>query len=170
MVHGFQYMGIPKYILTDNMKSVVLRRDLEGKPVWQADYGAFMRTVGFQTKLCKPRHPFTKGKVERLIRFVKENFLVGRTFWNVTDLNRQAMEWCDKENNKFHKATFGVPNEVHLNECGQYLLPVADTQALRFYLCPLRKISFDGVCKLRRAAFWRPLPVCRGNRPSYAPG
>ena len=73
MIHAFQYMGVPKYVLTDNMKSVVLHRDLEGHPVWQQDYEAFMRTVGFDTKLCKPRHPFTKGKVERLVRFVKEN-------------------------------------------------------------------------------------------------
>ena len=33
-----------------------------------------MKNLGFETKLCKPRHPFTKGKVERLVRFVKDNF------------------------------------------------------------------------------------------------
>lgn len=85
MIHAFRYMGVPQYVLTDNMKSVVIRRDLDGNPIWQKDYEQFMKTVGFQTKLCKPRHPFTKGKVERLVRFVKENFLVGRVFWNVTD-------------------------------------------------------------------------------------
>ncbi len=61
-------MGVPEYVLTDNMKSVVIRRDLEGRPIWQVDYAAFMACVGFGTRLCKPRHPFTKGKVERLIR------------------------------------------------------------------------------------------------------
>ena len=66
MIHGFYMMGVPKYILTDNMKSVVTKRDFEGHPVWQKDYESFMNTVGFRTKLCKPRHPFTKGKVERL--------------------------------------------------------------------------------------------------------
>ena len=30
-------MGVPEHVLTDNMKSVVIRRDLEGRPVWQAD-------------------------------------------------------------------------------------------------------------------------------------
>ena len=99
MIHAFQYMGIPRYVLTDNMKSVVLRRDLNGHPVWQKDYEAFMRTVGFDTKLCKPYHPFTKGKVERLVRFVKENFLADRVFYNVTDLNWQALEWCHAQNN-----------------------------------------------------------------------
>lgn len=36
-----------------------------------------MKAVGFPTNLCKPRHPFTKEKIERLVRFIKENFLVG---------------------------------------------------------------------------------------------
>ena len=69
MIHAFAYMGMPQIVLTDNMKSVVLHRDLEGHPVWQKDYEAFMKALGFETKLCKPRHPFTKGKVERLVRF-----------------------------------------------------------------------------------------------------
>lgn len=59
-------MGVPKYVLTDNMKSVVLKRDSEGKPIWNLEYEGFMKTVGFQTKLCKPKHPFTKGKVALL--------------------------------------------------------------------------------------------------------
>lgn len=101
MVHAFQYMGIPRFILTDNMKSVVLHRDLEGHPVWQKDYETFMKTIGFETKLCKPRHPFTKGKVERLVRFVKENFLVDRVFYNITDLNWHALEWCNSQNGTY---------------------------------------------------------------------
>lgn len=144
MIHAFQYMGVPACVLTDNMKSVVLHRDLDGKPVWQPDYEAFMRTVGFQTKLCKPRHPFTKGKVERLVRFVKENFLVGRTFFNVTDLNRQALEWCDRQNTAFHKAVFGIPQDMHHTACAGKLRLLEDSLDLRYYLCPARKISFDG--------------------------
>ena len=109
MLHAFRYMGVPEYVLTDNMKSVVDHRDLEGKPVWNREYEGFMDVVGFKTKLCKPRHPYTKGKVERLVGFVKGNFLAGRTFWNVTDLNQQALDWCDKQNNAFHKGLYGIP-------------------------------------------------------------
>ena len=43
MIHAFRYMGIPKYILTDNMKSVVIKRDFEGQPIWQKDYEDFMK-------------------------------------------------------------------------------------------------------------------------------
>ena len=144
MIHAFQYMGIPRFVLTDNMKSVVICRDMEGHPVWQKDYEAFMKTVGFETKLCKPRHPFTKGKVERLIRFVKENFLVDRVFSNVTDLNWQALEWCNRQNGIYHKAVDGVPQQLHLSLCGEQLKELPKTDAVKFYLCPERKISFDG--------------------------
>lgn len=144
MVHAFQYMGIPRFILTDNMKSVVIRRDLEGHPVWQKDYEAFMNAVGFETKLCKPRHPFTKGKVERLVRFVKENFLVDRVFSNITDLNWQALEWCNRQNGIYHKTIDGIPQQLHCEHCGERLKELPKTEAVKFYLCPERKISFDG--------------------------
>ena len=144
MIHAFQYMGIPRFILTDNMKSVILHRDLEGHPVWQKDYETFMKTIGFETKLCKPRHPFTKGKVERLVRFVKENFLADRVFYNITDLNWHALEWCNSQNGTYHRAVDGVPQQLHMEACGEQLRPLPELDAVRFYLCPERKISFDG--------------------------
>ena len=144
MIRAFRYMGIPQYVLTDNMKSVVIRRDMAGHPVWQKDYEAFMKTVGFHTKLCKPRHPFTKGKVERLIQFVKGNFLADRVFFNISDLNQAALEWCNEQNSRYHRATGGVPQQVHFRECAQSLSALKDSDDLRMYLCPVRKISFDG--------------------------
>lgn len=144
MLHAFYYMGIPEYVLTDNMKSVVTKRDIEGHPVWQADYASFMETIGFKTKLCKPRHPFTKGKVERLVRFVKENFLAGRSFMNVTDLNSAALEWCNHQNNVLRKSTSMRPYKEHTTACAKNLKQFILTEEVKLFLCPLRKVSFDG--------------------------
>ena len=143
MVHAFRYMGVPQHVLTDNMKNVVIRRSQDGKPVWQKDYEQFMKTVGFQTKLCKPRHPFTKGKVERLVRFVKENFLVGRVFWNVTDLNVAALDWCNEQNTAYHRG-LGIPQDTHTAHCANVVSVLDDSYEMLFYLCPERRISFDG--------------------------
>lgn len=144
------------YVLTDSIKSVVLHRDFEGHPVWQKDYESFMKSVGFQTKLCKPRHPFTKGKMERLVRFVKENFLVGRVFWNITDLNRAALEWCNRQNGSYHNATAGVPQELHSSRCAEHLRILEMNPALLFYLCPERRISFDGFVNYEERRFGVP--------------
>ena len=40
---------------TDNMASVVKGRDAYGRPVWNAQYAAFMSFVGFRTRLCRQR-------------------------------------------------------------------------------------------------------------------
>ncbi len=174
MIHAFQYMGIPRFILTDNMKSVVLRRDLEGHPIWQKDYESFMRTVGFETRLCKPRHPFTKGKVERLIRFVKDNFLADRVFSDITNLNWQAVEWCNRQNGIYHRAVDGVPQQIHTNRCAEQLRTLPDADAIRIYLCPERRISFDGFVNYEGRRFGVPYSypgatarVCRSKDELY---
>ena len=171
MIHAFIYMGIPKSVLTDNMKSVVIRRDPEGHPIWQKDYESFMKTVGFETKLCKPRHPFTKGKVERLIRFVKENFLAGRVFGTITDLNYEALRWCANQNGRYHRAVDCVPRDKHEISCLKVAQIVLQTRELACYLCPERRISFDGFVNYEGRRFgvpyWYPERTCRVHRDQF---
>lgn len=171
MIHAFIYMGIPKTVLTDNMKSVVIGRDAEGRPIWQKDYEQFMGTIGFDTKLCKVAHPFTKGKVERLVRFVKENFLVGRTFGNLTDLNCDAMKWCNDQNGKYHRAVDCVPHDKHLKECGPVSRTITVDHSVMKYLCPMRKISFDGFVNYEGRRFgvpyWYTKKICRIRRDAF---
>lgn len=171
MIHAFIYMGIPKYILTDNMKSVVIKRDNEGKPVWQKDYELFMNNLCFETKLCKPRHPFTKGAVERLVRFVKENFLPGRVFTELTDLNYDALSWCNRQNAIYHRAVDCIPNDRHNSVCIKVAPLLEETIELSYYLCPERCISFDGFVTYEGRRFgvpyWYTEKTCRVKRDGY---
>ena len=171
MIHAFIYMGIPKYVLTDNMKSVVIRRDDTGKPVWQKDYEMFMNNLGFETKLCKPYHPFTKGSVERLVRFVKDNFLPGRIFNEITDLNYEAVRWCNMQNTVYHRAVDCIPDEKHSECCLKTAPLLEETIELSYYLCPERRISFDGFVTYEGRRFgvpyWYTEKVCRVKRDGY---
>ena len=171
MIHAFIYMGIPKYVLTDNMKSVVIKRDDHGKPIWQKDYELFMNNLGFETKLCKPRHPFTKGAVERLVRFVKENFLPGRVFNEITDLNYDALSWCNRQNAAYHRSVDCVPNDKHTLQCLRKAPLLQETVELCYYLCPERQISFDGFVSFEGRRFgvpyWYTEKTCRVKRDGY---
>ena len=171
MIHAFLYMGVPKYILTDNMKSVVIRRDYEGHPIWQKDYELFMGNIGFETKLCKPRHPFTKGAVERLVRFVKDNFLAGRVFTELTDLNYDALRWCNNKNAVYHRAVDCIPNDKHSTSCLKVAPLLENTPELSYYLCPPRAISFDGFVTYEGRRFgvpyWYTEKICRVKRDGY---
>ena len=171
MIHAFIYMGIPGTVLTDNMKSVTTGRDPDGKPIWQNDYEEFMNVIGFKTKLCKVAHPFTKGKVERLVRFVKENFMAGRVFNNITDLNYEALKWCDDQNGRYHRAVDCVPHDRHMAECQGKTGTLAMTNDVMKYLCPLRKISFDGFVNYEGRRFgipyWYTKKLCRVRRDAF---
>ena len=60
--------GVPREILFDNMSSVV---DRDGNRAnISNEMRAFAKDMGFKIKLCKPRHAFTKGKVEALNKFL----------------------------------------------------------------------------------------------------
>ena len=172
MLHAFQKMGVPEHVLTDNMKSVTTGRDSEGRPLWNNEYADFMAAVGFETRLCKPRHPFTKGAVERLILFVKSNFLAGRIFGSITDLNYEAWRWCDRQNSIYHDGVFCIPHEEHQEKC---LLsgasPLVIDEAVRLYLWPERRLSFDGFVNYEGRRFGVPYSytgkTCRVSRQEY---
>lgn len=144
MLHAFSVLGVPEAVLTDIIRSVVTRRDADGNPVWQADYAALMGAVGFCTKLCKPRRLFTKGKVERLVRFVKGNFLAGRSFTDLASLNEEALLWCAEQEGRWRRVAGLAPRREHEAACMAVARPLAATAEAERYLCPRRKVSFDG--------------------------
>ena len=155
MLHAFSVMGIPKYVLTDNMRSVTTGRDSFGNPIFNEDYDSFQKAFSFTTKLCKVAHPFTKGGVERLVRYVKENFIQGRSFINISDLNKQALDWCFYANSKPLRDRDCIPlNEHALENCAAL---TTDMSVLLVYLAPLRGIDFEGFVNYEGRKFGVPL-------------
>jgi transposase len=70
--------GVPRHVLFDNAKTVVVERDAygEGQHRWHADMRALSNEFGFRPKLCRPYRAKTKGKVERFNGYLKGSFLV----------------------------------------------------------------------------------------------
>jgi len=141
MVNAFEYFGgVPETVLTDNMKTVILGREA-GKPIWNSLFEDFAKDMGFIPKVCRPRSPRTKGKVERLVHYVKDNFLPGRAFVDLDDLSRQALEWCKKVDSKCH----GTTGEITLNELRKEpLQPLPAPEICKKYRWEPRRVTADG--------------------------
>ena len=91
ILNTFQYFGgIPREVLTDNMKTVVADREAR-KVIWNPQFSDFAVKMGFIPEVYHVRAPQTKGKVARLVRYVKENFFPARSFVDLKYLNRQAI-------------------------------------------------------------------------------
>ena len=68
-LHAFAYLGgVPKRLLSDNLKSVVVWRDAEEVVHWNARFLDFADVAGFSPQACKPYRPQTKGKVENGVK------------------------------------------------------------------------------------------------------
>lgn len=96
--------GWPAEVLYDNMKQVTL-----GRERWNPLFADFVDHYGITARTHRIRRPRTKGKVERMVHYVKESFLTGRTFHGIDDLNAQALHWLSTVAHVRTHGTTGVP-------------------------------------------------------------
>ena len=118
--------GIPREILYDNAKSIVLKRDAygEGQHRWNDDFLDMAKLYGFLPRLCKPYRARTKGKVERFHRYLRGNFYVplssrmkagGLTVDGAT-ANAEVGKWLrDVANRRVHPKTGHAPQTLYKN-------------------------------------------------------
>lgn len=153
IVHAFEsFGGVPETVLTDNMKTVIDGREA-GKPLWNSRFEDFAAEMGFVPKVCRPRRPQTKGKVERLVDYVKDNFLPGRQFRDADDLNLQALEWCRHVDSRIHSTTGKIPL-MALSE--EKLLPLPAPAIREKYKWEARKVSREGFVSFDGAKYGVP--------------
>jgi len=109
--------GVPHEILYDRMKTVALGGDARGEIQWQPTFLEFARYWGFTPRVCRAYRPQTKGKVESGIRYLRSNFLCGRTATSVPDLRTQLFGWTGEvANRRVHGTTHQVIYEAWLHE------------------------------------------------------
>lgn len=123
-INAFRYFGgYPEEILYDNMKQVVVKRMMkQSESELNKQFEDFAGFYGYKPILCRPYRGQTKGKVERTVRYVRENFMVGVKYHSLEDLNSQAHAWCNKINAKVH----GTTNERPIDR-----LPTENLQPLK---------------------------------------
>jgi transposase len=91
--HAFAHFGgACRELLYDRMRTVVIGC-ADGKPRWNPTFDAFAQYWGFHPRVCRPYRAKTKGKVESGVKYVKRNFLPGRTFRDLEDFNEQLRHW-----------------------------------------------------------------------------
>ena len=120
--------GVPQELLFDQMKAVITR-DLRlqgGALVRNLEFLRFAHHWSFTPRACRPYRAQTKGKVERPVRYLRDNFVYGRTFLNDADLDQQRRQWLDDVANvRVHGTTRERPRERFDRDEGLLLQPLA---------------------------------------------
>lgn len=94
---AFAYFGgKPRRIIYDQDKVLLVRENL-GDLILTRTFRAFVNEQHFQPVFCRPADPESKGKVENVVKYVKRNFLAGRTFNSLEVLNTEVLQWLEKQ-------------------------------------------------------------------------
>jgi transposase len=87
------WQGLPKICLYDNMKTAVLERHASAIR-FHPTLLALSSHYHFEPRAAAPARGNEKGRVERAIRYIRDNFFAGRHYASLEDLNAQANQWC----------------------------------------------------------------------------
>jgi transposase len=125
-VLGFEDAGgVPHEILYDRMKQVVLESHKDGV-VFHPVFERMVVYYGYRAVPLAPGYKEGKGKIETLFKYVEGNFLAGRTFVDLDDLNQQAQKWLvEVARARVHKTTREQP-QARLTQEQPSLIPLPE--------------------------------------------
>ncbi len=139
-----QLGGVPREILYDWMKTVVLGTDDRGEIRWHPVFADFARYWGFTPRLCRPYRAQTKGKVESGVKYVKRNFIPGRQADSFSDLRNQLRRWTwEVANRRVHGTTHLVVMDALLEE-RRHLQPLSGRMPYPYIPEVTRRVGRDG--------------------------
>ncbi len=102
-------------VLYDRMKTAVIGEDGAGVVTYNASLVVMLAHYGSAPRACQPYR--AKGKVERPLRYVRQDFFLGRSFRDIDDLNAQFAEWRTTiANPRVHATTQRVVDEHFAEE------------------------------------------------------
>ena len=116
--------GRCEHLLYDRMRTVVLGTS-GGRPRLNPTFASFAGHWSFTPRLCQPYRAQTKGKVESGVKYVKRNFVPGRSFRDLEDFNAQLAAWqLEVADLRIHGTTHQRPIDRFADEA-RALVPTA---------------------------------------------
>lgn len=116
-VNAFEFFGgVPERIILDNLKSGILKPHTYD-PVLNRAYAECAKHYGFIIDPAKIREAAHKGKVERKIPVVRQQFLSTYECRDIDDTNEKVKGWALREYGMdVHGTTKRKPSEVFISE------------------------------------------------------
>lgn len=119
------YGGMPEEIVYDQDNLIAVSENA-GDLILTTSFQQYIRQRKFRVYLCRKADPESKGKVENVVKYVKNNFAKNRVYSNLEDWNVKGLKWLERTGNyKVHNTTKKRPFEVFLLE-KQHLRKISD--------------------------------------------
>lgn len=98
------FCGIPLEVVYDQDRLLLLEERM-GELLLTQEFKDYVFEQQFQLHFCRKADPQSKGKVENVVKYVKNNFLYARPWYDLQTLQAQAMAWLQRTGNGMPHAT-----------------------------------------------------------------
>src|SRR5699024_650039 len=92
------YGGIPEEIVYDQDNLIAVNENA-GDLILTNDFQSYVKERKFSVYLCRKADPESKGKVENVVKYIKQNFAKHRVFNTTEDCNNRAWSWLERTGN-----------------------------------------------------------------------
>ncbi len=112
----FEYFGyIPEMMVYDQTKLVVIK-EIYREVTYNSKFFQFMNSLAINPYACEGYDPESKGLVEREVQEVKNDFLYGEVFTNLSEVKLRSRNWLDEVNNRIHSTLRERPSAMFNEE------------------------------------------------------
>jgi hypothetical protein len=107
---AFAFINGYTYELVYDQDKVLLVDENKGDLILTEAFRSYCQSRPFKVHFCRKSDPQSKGKIENVIKYIKYNFLRGRIYYSVPQLNEQVIDWLGRTANaKVHSTTLKIP-------------------------------------------------------------
>lgn len=114
---AFRYFGGRTTEIAYDQDRVMAVSENAGDLILTEAFSTYSQYAGFSIHLCRKNDPESKGKIEAVIKYIKNNFLSCREYPGISRLNSDGLAWLERTaNEKKHETTKMIPNRVFMEE------------------------------------------------------
>jgi len=110
------FEGIPFEVVYDQDRLFLVDERM-GELLLTQEFKSYVAERSFHLHFCRKSDPQSKGKVENVVKYVKQNFLYGRVYHDLATLQTEALGWLERTGNGMpHSTTRKIPLQEWLLE------------------------------------------------------
>lgn len=114
---AFRFYGGRTTEIVYDQDRVLAVSENAGNVLYTEIFDSYKRYAGFSVRLCRGYDPESKGKIEAVVKYVKNSFLRYRVYYGIDELNSAGLSWLDRTaNGQKHETTQMVPSRVFMEE------------------------------------------------------
>lgn len=159
LVQAFEWFGgCTEQVVVDNQRSAVVKHATE-QVRFNPGFKLLSKHYGFRPIACRPYRAQTKGKVERMVGYVKHHFFVRyRAFSSWAELNQRLEDWLVAEADR---RSHGTVKEVVAERFSREAPALSALPSTRFETDyhETRKVAFDGYIDVRGNRYSVPIQL-----------